>query len=105
MSMAYYGVILNVGHLGDNFYLNLGLMAVVEYPGKLFSLFLLTKFGRKPVYIGYMLIGGLLCVGTIYPVIDKDAGTCMTFYFADSLMYLLINRLIQLVTLINFSLI
>ena len=72
--MAYYGVILNVGHLGDSFYLNLGLMQVVEYPGKLVSILLLLKFGRKQVYISYMLVGGLLCVGTIYPVIKKDAG-------------------------------
>ena len=70
--MSYYGVILNVGNLGDNFYLNLFLITVVEYPAKFLTIALLDKLGRKRMYIGYMLLGGIACLGTIYPVVQND---------------------------------
>ena len=69
--MGYYGVILNVGNLGGDFYLNLFLVMVVEYPAKLFSITLMDRIGRKRLYIGYMVIGGIACMGTIYPVLMK----------------------------------
>ena len=76
--MAYYGIILNVGNLGGDFYLNLFLLQAIEYPGILISLALLNRFGRKRVYIGNMLLSGIVCIGTIYPVIENDNG--MTFW-------------------------
>ena len=72
--MAYYGVILNVGNLGGDFYLNLFLLTIVEYPGKLLTIALLDRLGRKKMYIGFMFIGGIACIGTIYPVVAN--GEC-----------------------------
>lgn len=72
VSMSYYGVILNVGNLGGNFYLNLFLITAVEYPAKFLTIALLDKLGRKRMYIGYMLLGGIACLGTIYPVVQND---------------------------------
>ena len=73
--MAFYGVLLNVGNLGGDFYLNLVLITAVEYPAKVITIFLLKKLGRKSVYIGCMLLGGITCVATIYPVVEKNEGT------------------------------
>ena len=71
VSMAYYGVILNVGNIGGDFYVNLLLLALVELPVKISCLFLLNRLGRKTVYVSYMLVGGVMCIGTIYPVLQK----------------------------------
>ena len=70
--MAYYGVILNVGNLGGDFYFNLLLITLVEYPAKFITIAVVNKLGRKKLYIAYMLLGGIACIGTIYPVIQKD---------------------------------
>ena len=69
--MSFYGVLLNVGNLGGDFYLNLFLISVVDNPSRFITLALLNRIGRKKLYIGYMLLGGLCCVGTIYPVVQK----------------------------------
>ena len=74
VSMAYYGVILNVDNLGGDFFLNLFLLIIVEYPAKILTIALLDRVGRKKMYIAYMLLGGIACMGTIYPVVDK--GEC-----------------------------
>ena len=72
VSMAYYGVLLNVVNLGGDFYLNLLLLTLMEYPAKTLALVLLDRVGRKKVYIAYMLLGGAMCVGTKYPVEQKN---------------------------------
>ena len=64
-------MILNVGNLGGDFYFNLFLVMVAEYPAKLFSITLMDRIGRKRLYIAYMIIGGIACVFTIYPVLKK----------------------------------
>ena len=80
VSLAYYGVILNVGNIGGDFYLNLALLTLIEYPAKFATLFLLDRIGRKKIYVAYMLLGGTMCIGTIYPVFEKS----------DSLHWLLV---------------
>ena len=80
VSLAYYGVILNVGNLGGDFYLNLTLLTMIEYPAKFITLLLLDRIGRKKLYTAYMLLGGIMCIGTIYPVLEKS----------DSLHWLLV---------------
>ena len=37
-------------------------------------MYLLNRLGRKKLYIGYMLIGGIACIGTIYPVVQSAEG-------------------------------
>ena len=71
VSLAFYGVILNVGNLGGDFYLNLFLLTIIDYPVKFLTLLLLNRIGRKKVYVAYMLLGGIMCMGTIYPVVQK----------------------------------
>ena len=71
VSLTYYGVILNVGNVGGDFYLNLFLLTIIDYPVKFLTLLLLNRIGRKKVYVAYMLLGGIMCMGTIYPVVQK----------------------------------
>ena len=72
MGMAYYGALLNVGNLGGDYFLNFFLLNVVGFPVKVFSIPLMEKLGRKRLYVIYMMIAGIVCVFTIYPVLKKD---------------------------------
>ena len=80
VSLAYYGVVLNVGNLGGNFYLNLTLLSLIDFPARFVTLYLLDKIGRKKIYVAFMLLGGIMCMGTIYPVLENS----------DSLHWLLV---------------
>ena len=88
--MGYYGVILNVGNLGGDFYFNLFLVMVVEYPAKLISISLMDRIGRKRLYIAYMLVGGIACAFTIYPVLKKTESRLEIIIF--NLLLLKANR-------------
>ena len=70
--MAYYGALLNVGNLGGDYFLNFFLLNVVGFPAKFFSIPLMEKIGRKKLFTIYMLLAGVTCVFTIYPVLKKD---------------------------------
>ena len=70
VSMAYYGVIVNVGNLGGDLCLNLSLLTLMEYSAKFSTVLLLDRIGRKKVLVAYMLLGGIMCIGTIYPVVQ-----------------------------------
>lgn len=72
VGMAYYGALLNVGNLGGDYFLNFFLLNVVGFPVKVFSIPLMEKLGRKRLYVIYMMIAGIVCVFTIYPVLKKD---------------------------------
>lgn len=85
VSMTYYGVVLSVGNLGGNFYLNLFLMTVADYPAKLLTLALLDRIGRKRMYVFYMLTCAIACIGTIYAVLEKrECKLTVGFHFSFS---------------------
>ncbi|GFO09417.1 organic cation transporter protein, partial [Plakobranchus ocellatus] len=68
-SMVYYGLSLNAEDLSGNIYLNFFLLAVVEMASYFFCLGLLDISGRKFLQCFSMLLGGVACIGTIFPVI------------------------------------
>ena len=70
--MSYYGSVLNIGNLGGDLYLNFTLMVIVEFPAKISAVYLLDKIGRKKLHIGFMIIGGAACIGTIFPILYKS---------------------------------
>ena len=70
--MSYYGALLNVGNLGGDYFLNFFLLNVVGFPAKFLSIPLMEKIGRKRLYVGYMIMAGVCCIFTIYPVLKKD---------------------------------
>ncbi|WAR08499.1 ORCT-like protein [Mya arenaria] len=65
VSMTYYGVTMNAGNIGGNFYLNFFLMGLVEIPGVMFAMLILDRLGRRWSNAGTMIAGGVACLSTI----------------------------------------
>ena len=72
--MSYYGTVMNIDNLSGNLFTNFALMTVVEYPAKLMSIILLDRVGRKRLHMGYLFVGGVACMGTMWPIIDGRDG-------------------------------
>ena len=66
--MVYYGLSLNAEDLSENIYLNVFLLNFVELAAYVFCLVFLDKAGRKLLMCFSMLLGGVACVSTIFPV-------------------------------------
>ncbi|KAK7108455.1 hypothetical protein V1264_016193 [Littorina saxatilis] len=68
IAMVYYGLTLNVTNLGGDIFINFLIMAVLETIGFAVPTFLLDRVGRKPVYCVSILVAGLACVISLFPV-------------------------------------
>ena len=75
--MVYYGLSLNVGNIGGNIYLNSFLSSIAELLGYVLALAGLDRLGRKVMHCGSMILGGLACVASMFPVMF--AGDCEYF--------------------------
>ncbi|XP_033741202.1 organic cation transporter protein-like [Pecten maximus] len=69
VAMIYYGLSLNAGNLGGNFFVNMFLSGLVEIPANIIALLLLDRIGRKKTYFFSMMFGGCACVSTILPIL------------------------------------
>ncbi|XP_067674877.1 organic cation transporter protein-like [Haliotis asinina] len=69
VSMVFYGLGLNVGNLGGDIHLNFAIANIVEAASYVMCLFLLARLGRKFLHCGSMLVGGIACIATIFPVL------------------------------------
>ncbi|KAK3595201.1 hypothetical protein CHS0354_021517 [Potamilus streckersoni] len=69
VSMLFYGLTLSVENLGGNMYLNFLIFCVQEAICYIISFVLMNKVGRKTFHCSQMLMGGIACVATIFPVI------------------------------------
>lgn len=76
--MMYYGVTMHAGNMGGDFYLNFFLLAVVEFPAYSLAIFLLDRIGRKKLHCSFMVLGGLACLSTIFPVLFGDKCKSLT---------------------------
>ncbi|XP_033741881.1 organic cation transporter protein-like [Pecten maximus] len=72
VSMMYYGLSLNAGNLGGDFYLNMFLSGLVEIPANAMALLLVDRIGRQKVYCLSMLLGGCACASTIIPILIDE---------------------------------
>lgn len=68
VSMTYYGLSLNTGNLGGDFYVNFLISGVVEFPAYTLCLLLLDRWGRKKCHCSAMLLGGIACLCTIFTI-------------------------------------
>ncbi|XP_061177668.1 organic cation transporter protein-like [Saccostrea echinata] len=68
VSMTYYGLSLNTGNLGGDFYVNFLISGVVEFPAYGLCLILLDRWGRKKCHCTSMLLGGIACLCTIFTI-------------------------------------
>ncbi|XP_060068380.1 organic cation transporter protein-like [Ylistrum balloti] len=69
VTMIYYGLSLNSGNLGGNFYLNFFLSGLVEFPGYTVVLLFLDRIGRKRLHCICMIVGGTTCLSTIFTIL------------------------------------
>ncbi|KAK3593126.1 hypothetical protein CHS0354_018254 [Potamilus streckersoni] len=76
VSMVYYGLSLNTGNLGGDFYLNFIISGLVEFPADTLCILLLNRLGRKNLHCGSMLLGGIGCLCTIFTVLYGGDGRC-----------------------------
>ncbi|GFR90248.1 organic cation transporter protein [Elysia marginata] len=67
-SMIFYGLSLNSGDLSGNVYVNFVLMATAELVSFLFALFVMDITGRKKLHCSSMIVGGVACLATMFPV-------------------------------------
>ncbi|XP_067674157.1 organic cation transporter protein-like [Haliotis asinina] len=68
-SVIYYGLGLNVQNLSGNIYLNFTIANIVEFVSYMMCVTLLDRLGRKFLQCGSMLLGGIACVCTMFPVL------------------------------------
>ena len=73
--MTYYGVTMNAGNLGGDFYLNFFLMGLAEIPGCFLPIFFLDRLGRRWSNGGSMILGGLACLATVPSVLLGTKGS------------------------------
>ncbi len=68
-SVVYYGLGLNVQNLSGDIYLNFTIANIVEFVSYIVCVTLLDRLGRKFLQCGCMLLGGIACVCTMFPVL------------------------------------
>ncbi|KAK7107667.1 hypothetical protein V1264_015553 [Littorina saxatilis] len=68
-SLTYYGLSWNVGTLGGSVYVNFLLSGVVELVSFVFCVLLLDRIGRRPLNCGLMMVAGVTCTATVFPVL------------------------------------
>lgn len=66
VSFVYYGLLLNIGNLSGDIFLNFFFGALVEIPAYLVCIALLNRLGRKKLFIAFMFIGGVCGIMTVF---------------------------------------
>ena len=93
VSMVYYGLSLNTGNLGGDFYLNFTISGLVEFPAYTLCLLLLDRIGRKWLHCSTMVLGGLACISTVFTTIYGGDGKTSLTKFDFTSDSLIINSL------------
>ena len=66
VGMAYYGLMLNSGNLGDSIFLSYTLNVIADFPAPIATQILINRTGRRPYLIACMVICGLSCLSTVF---------------------------------------
>ena len=74
MSMVFYGLAMNSGNIGGSLYLNFFMSSFAEFLGFALCLVALHKTGRRSVFAVSILISGVTCIITIFPVLYASGG-------------------------------
>ncbi|XP_054451046.1 solute carrier family 22 member 13 [Pteronotus mesoamericanus] len=65
-SLGYFGLSLQVGDFGLDIYLTQLIFGAVEVPARYSSIFMMERFGRRWSQLGTLVVGGLMCISTIF---------------------------------------
>lgn len=63
--LVYYGLVLNVGNLGGDLYINSALSGLVEIPALAASILFLVRMGRRWPLCLTLVVGGVACLATL----------------------------------------
>ncbi|XP_048236592.1 organic cation transporter protein-like [Haliotis rufescens] len=69
INIVYYGLSLNVGNLSGDIYLNFFISCLMELIGSILCHLLMNKVGRKTILCSSMILGGLTCTSSLFPLI------------------------------------
>ncbi|XP_046542550.1 organic cation transporter protein-like [Haliotis rubra] len=69
INIIYYGLSLNVSNLSGDVFLNFTFSSAVETAAYVMCIFLMERTGRKKLYFANMILGGVACIATVFPVI------------------------------------
>ncbi|XP_071956473.1 organic cation transporter protein-like [Antedon mediterranea] len=64
--MVYFGLSLSTADLGIDPYVAFMLSGLVEIPARIFSIFAIDRFGRRPILAFVILFGGACCFLTVF---------------------------------------
>ncbi|XP_070247157.1 LOW QUALITY PROTEIN: solute carrier family 22 member 13 [Myotis yumanensis] len=69
-SLGYFGLSLQVGDFGLDIYLTQLIFGAVEVPARYSSIFMMQWFGRRWSQMGTLVLGGVMCISTIFVPAD-----------------------------------
>jgi len=72
--MSYYGVMLHADSMSGNILLNFTLLVIVEFPAKVVDIAFIDRVGRKWLFAGLMILGGIANISTIGPTLSHNPG-------------------------------
>ena len=78
-SFVYYQLVINIGNMGGNLFLNFFLIALVEGPGSAMGFVLANKFGRRWTHAGILLLSAALFFISMWVVYDPSLSPVVTF--------------------------
>lgn len=87
--MTFYGLSMNTGNLGGNFYLNFMLIGAMDYPATVVVIVFLDRLGRRKLHCIAMTTGGLACLSTILTTSYGKECTDAFTYIPDSISSIL----------------
>lgn len=68
VNAGYYGLTLNSGKIGGNIFVNFTISATMELLAYTLCIVFLDRIGRRAVHCFCMIMGGIACLCTIFPV-------------------------------------
>ena len=78
-AFVYYQLVINIGNMGGNLFLNFFLIALVEGPGSAMGFLLANKLGRRWTHAGLLLLNAALFFVLMWVVYYPDLAPLVTF--------------------------
>ncbi len=78
-AFVYYQLIINIGNMGGNLFMNMFLMGLVEGPGCAMGFFAADKFGRRWTHSILLLTNGILFFAVMWVVYQPNLNPLVIF--------------------------
>lgn len=79
-AFVYYQLVINIGNMAGNFYLNMFLMSLVEAPGSMVGVLLADKFGRRWTHVTLLMMNAIMFFIIMWLVQYPDLYIAVTFF-------------------------